>query len=116
VRFIFKEQKMLTAGNIKFNLYSVKNTETKQSAKVSYQLANRHGKNIVIIMAKDFGRVLEKVGLKNVRNDTDIMMDFYQKDSVFIYEDDPVYGWLLDIAIELHRKRLIRLEAKRRKG
>jgi ribonucleotide monophosphatase NagD (HAD superfamily) len=98
---------------IKFNLYSVKNTETKESAKVSYQLANKHGKNIVIIMAKDFGRILEKVGFKNVRNDTDSMADFYQKDSVFIYEDDPVYGRLLDIARELHRKRLIRLEAKR---
>ena len=77
---------------IKFNLYNVTNTTTKQKAKVYYSLDGRiDGRKCVTIRAKGYGNELGQFFKGQVSNNTDMMTDYFDKDTVRLFETDKLY-------------------------
>jgi hypothetical protein len=80
---------------IKFNQFNVQSTVTGEKAKVWYSLDNRFdGRNCVTIYSKDYNRALGRVfaDVGGYKNDTDTQTDYFDKGSVTIYEDSPLYA------------------------
>jgi hypothetical protein len=82
------------AMKVAFHKYYVTNGEVKAKVRYSPNISAFNGKNIISIYAKDYERNLSKI-LPNVRNDSDIMTDYFETDSCTIYEDTPEYTELL---------------------
>lgn len=80
-------------SNIRFLKHKVVNDTTKQSARVWYSLDNRiDGRKCVTIYAKDYGSQLSRVfDSDEVTNRTDTQTDYFDKDSVRLFEDHPLY-------------------------
>ena len=77
---------------IKFNKHNVVNTETKNKVRVRYDLDNHvSGKPVVTIRTKSILDSLRAVFAEGVQNDTDSMVDYYEKDKVNLFEDHPLY-------------------------
>ena len=90
---------------IKFNLYNITDTETKEKVKVNYDLDNHiDGIKRVTIRAKDYGDVLSRF-FEGVANDTDSMTDYFCKDSVQFFEGDAHYAAARATAERLKAKR-----------
>jgi len=78
---------------VKFNKFNVKNTETKESARVHYSLDNRvDGRKCVTIYAKDYDRKLGKILQNEYKNETDSMTDYFDKGNATLFEDSPLYA------------------------
>lgn len=80
-------------SNIRFLKHKVVNDTTEQSARVWYSLDNRiDGRKCVSINAKDYGSQLSKVfDCDEVTNRTDTQTDYFDKDTVRLFEDHPLY-------------------------
>ena len=97
---------------IKFNLYNVTDTETKAKAKVSYSVDSHiSGKPCVTLYAKGYGNELSKF-FSNVCNDSDIMTDYFCKDSVRFFEGDFHYSAARAAAEKLQAKQDAAFEKK----
>lgn len=97
---------------IKFNLYNITDTETKEKAKVFYSVdSHTPGNPSVAIYAKGYGNKLGKF-LAGVRNDTDIMTDYFDKDSVTLFEGDKHYAAARAAAERLQAKQDAAFEKK----
>lgn len=79
---------------IKFNKYNVTNTETKAKARVWYSLDNRvDGRACVTIYHKDYSDALfQTMGSEGYTNNTDSMVDYFDKGHVDLFEDHPLYA------------------------
>ena len=78
---------------IKFNKHNVRNTETNEKARVYYSLDGRiDGRKCVTIRGKDILEDLTKIFPDEVENNTDMMMDYFEKDRVNLFEDHPLYA------------------------
>lgn len=74
---------------VKFNKYNVTDDQGRK-ARVFYAINNRtDGRECVTIYAKDYGDMLGFVG--EVKNNTDIQSDYYEKDKVSIFKGSPLY-------------------------
>lgn len=71
---------------IRFLKFKVVNSETGASCKVWYSanLDETGSVKSIDVTEKNYGHDLEKVGFENVRNETDIMSDYFAKSSVRI--------------------------------
>lgn len=84
---------------IKFNQFNVQDTVSGIKSKVWYSINNRvDGRNCVTLYAKDYdrrglGTIFADIG--GYKNDTDTMTDYFDKGSVTIYEDSPLYAQAL---------------------
>lgn len=77
---------------IKFNKYNVTDLDTKVKAKVFYSLDNRiDGRKCVTLYAKDYTRNLGKI-FKNYVNETNSMIDYFEKGKVVLFEDNTYYA------------------------
>ncbi len=76
---------------IKFNKYHVTDGTTK--ARVSYSLDNRiDGRKVVTMYAKDYDHSLGAIFTAEAENETDSMTDYFETDTVRLFEDHPLYG------------------------
>jgi len=75
---------------IKVRKYFIESEDGKK-VKVHYWLdGRRDGKKCVAICAKEYGNQL--TFLPNVKNNTDIQVDYFEKDVAYIFEDDALYA------------------------
>lgn len=75
-------------------------TDGKNSARVSYSFdPNPNNKSPIRIYAKDYGNQLSKI-FKDVRNDTDIMTDYFDKDKLILNDGDKYYKEAREAAIK----------------
>jgi hypothetical protein len=97
---------------IKFNQYFVTNGKIK--VRVHYSIGNRaDGRNCVTIYSKEYST-------KNFReifgdlavNDSDSMIDYFEKSRATIFEDNPIYPYALERAQYFNKK----IEDRRKKG
>jgi hypothetical protein len=79
---------------IKFNTFNVRNTQTGKSARVHYSLDNRtDGRKCVTIYDRDYGHALAGMFGESVyKNDTDSMTDYFDKGTVRLFENHPLYA------------------------
>jgi hypothetical protein len=76
---------------IKFNKYNVTNGTVK--VRVFYSIDRRcDGRKCVSVNAKDYGRELNALFPGIVKNDSDSMTDYFEKDTVNLFEDHPLYA------------------------
>lgn len=78
---------------IKFNKYNVTNGTLK--ARVHYALDNRiDGRKVVTIYAKDWqsGHALSEMLTEVYENNTDLLSDYYEKGTVRLFENNPLYA------------------------
>jgi hypothetical protein len=83
---------------IKFNQFNVVNSANGAKAKVHYSFQS-YGGDHVTIYDKDYGRDLAKVFADveaEYRNDTDTMTDYFDKGSVVLKPDHPLYAAALE--------------------
>ena len=98
---------------IKFNIHNI--TDGKTTVRVFYSLDNnRNAKPEVTIFAKDYGMQLAKI-FDNVQNDTDIMTDYFDKDTIRLHEGDVGYAEARIAAERAHAAVMVRIEAKQQK-
>ena len=91
---------------VKFNLLNVKNTETGASAKVFYSVNNRRdGRDCVTIYEKSYKGELRKVFPDLYQNNSDGMADYFEKDKVVLFSDNPHYPAALEAVARLEEKR-----------
>ena len=77
---------------IKFNKHNVTNKETKKKCRIFYSLDNRlDGRKCVTIYAKGFMDKLSDVFEEGVKNETDTMTDYFEKDRKNFFEGDEFY-------------------------
>ena len=77
---------------IKFNKYNVVDTVSKIKARVFYSVDNRtDGRKVVTIYAKDYDRKLGEIMPNAYENNTEIMTDYFEKGTVRLFEDHPLY-------------------------
>lgn len=72
-------------------------TDGITKARVAYShmiLAN--GRECVGLYAKDYSDNLGKIFTHEYQNDTDIQTDYFEKGSVYIYTDNPLYTKALE--------------------
>lgn len=80
------------ASKIKFNLHNVVNLETGEKCRVHYSLDNRiDNRKCVTLYAKDYQDDLFSVFPDNAKNDSDSITDYYEKDRINIFEENPHY-------------------------
>lgn len=121
-------------GIIKVNVYNItfkahneenqgKNSRGGKKARVMYWRAYDFDKNGTIrISAKDYGNQLDFLcGIEGTsfKNDSDIMTDYFCKDSVSVYPESPLYGMVKDVLERTEAKQQEKLEkwkAKREKA
>lgn len=86
---------------IKFNKYNVTNTETKEKRRVWYSIGNRiDDREAVTVYAKDYSGSLSFLqNTVDVKNDTDTMTDYFEKDRVVFFKDHPLYAKALEAAL-----------------
>ena len=80
---------------IKFNKHNVRNTETGDKARCHYdfRVQRADGREVVVILAKDYGNQLGKVFADvDVRNETDMQTDYFEKDRVYLFADHPLFA------------------------
>lgn len=78
---------------IKFNKHNVTDTETKAKCRVYYDLDNRiDDRKCVTLYAKDYSGDLFAIFPKDAENDSDLMIDYFEKDQVNLFEDHPEYA------------------------
>ena len=100
---------------IKFNLYNVTDTVTKEKNKVRYSINNRwDGRNCVTIYADGYGSTLMDLFPNDCKNDSDSMTDYFETDKVRLFEEHPLYQAALIAAKERELRREERY--KKRKG
>ncbi len=76
---------------IKFNKFFVTDGTTK--ARINYSLDNRSdGRKVVTLYAKDYLRSLAPMFVNEVENNTDSMTDYFETDTVRLFEDHPLYA------------------------
>lgn len=76
---------------IKFNKYNVTNGAVK--ARVWYSLDNRvDGRKCVTIYAKDYSDALGTLFRDSYENNTDTMTDYFEKGTVRLFQDHPLYA------------------------
>ena len=76
---------------IKFNKYHVTDGTTK--ARVSYSLDNRiDRRKVVTLYAKDYNHSLGAIFTAEAENDTDSMTDYFETDTVRLFENHPLYS------------------------
>jgi hypothetical protein len=83
---------------IKFQKFYVTNGVEK--ARVWYSKSARiDGRPHVTIYAKDYDRALGRIFADGYRNDTDTMTDYFDKGSVVLFDDHPLYSAALSRAV-----------------
>lgn len=76
---------------IKFNQHHVTDGTTK--ARVFYSLDNRtDGRKVVTMYAREYGPGLGKMFAGHVENNSDLMTDYIESDTVRLFEDHPLYA------------------------
>ena len=102
-------------SEVRFLKFKVVNDKLGTSAKVWYSLDNRgDGRKCVQIYAKDYGSKLTKVFADDiVENRTDTMTDYFEKDTVRLFEDHPLYKQAREAVERFNKERDAKYEAKR---
>ena len=80
---------------IKFNQFNVQDTVSGLKCKVWYSIDGRYdGRKCVTLYARDYDRNLGVMfaDIGGYKNDTDSMSDYFDKGSVTVYEDSPLYA------------------------
>lgn len=76
---------------VKFNRYNVTNGTLK--ARVHYALDNRiDGRKVVTIYSRDYSNALGQIISSGYENDTDMMVDHFDKGKVRLFADHPLYA------------------------
>lgn len=76
---------------LKFNMHHITNGVLK--ARVWYALDNRtDGQKVVTIYSKDYGNELGQLFSDEYENRTDTMTDLFDKGTVRLFEDHPLYS------------------------
>lgn len=100
---------------ISFMQYYV--TDGTHKAKCDYSANTlRDGRNVVTIYATTYRRDLRPIFGDATRNDTDTMTDYFCKDSVNLFEDDPLYPAALERVRINEAKRQQRREKREAKS
>ena len=83
--------------NIKFNKFNITNDKIK--ARVHYSLGKiiSDSRDCITIYSKDYNNSLQEI-FKEARNDSDGMIDYFEKSKVRIFSDNPVYKDILKFA------------------
>jgi len=78
--------------SIQINKYFVKNTITGEKVRVHYSFGEiiNDNRDCITVYAKEYGDKLSKV-FSDVKNDSDIMTDYFAKDSVRIFKGDELF-------------------------
>lgn len=75
---------------VKFNRYNVSSNGIKAS--VFYSVDNRtDGRKCVTIYARDYSGNLGKVLADAYQNNTEIMVDYFEKGKAVLFEEHPLY-------------------------
>jgi len=78
---------------IKFNKHNVANTESKEKARVHYNVDNRiDGRKCVTIYAKDYNGALGKIFAAEYVNNSESMTDYFETGKVVLFEDHKLYA------------------------
>jgi hypothetical protein len=89
--------KTLTVHGIKFNKYNVSTVSNKVRVYYSRNVWAKSAPDMPVatinINAKDYGEQLSKIFSK-VRNDTDLMTDYFETDTITYYEGSAMYDEL----------------------
>ena len=100
------------ASVLKFNLYNVTNIQTKAKAKVWYYAGTRlhGGLDFIEVCEASYCRrlpeVLQGTALSSLyENNTDSMIDYFERGSVRVYADHPEYPAILAAMLRLRAKR-----------
>ncbi len=80
-------------NNIKFNKYNVTNGTSKAKVFYSRNISAKNGAKTITIYAKEYGRQLGSM-FADVRNETDLMTDYFDTDKVTFYEGSSNYKTL----------------------
>lgn len=82
---------------IKFNKFNI--TDGKIKARVHYSLGQIIGdsRDCITIYAKDFNNSLQQI-FKNAQNDSNLIIDYFEKSRVRIFNDNPIYQQILKFA------------------
>ncbi len=76
---------------VKFNKFNVTNGTDK--ARVFYSLDGHvSGRKVVTLYAKGYAQGLGKMFAGEVKNASDSTTDYFEKDTVRLFEDHPLYG------------------------
>ena len=79
------------AIGVRFNKHHIAFNGVK--ARMWYSLDNRHdGRKCVTIYAKDYGHALRDIFKEAYENKTDIGTDYFDKGTVRLFEDHPLYA------------------------
>jgi hypothetical protein len=75
---------------IKFFKHYIQNAETGKKCRVSYSLDNRiDGHKCVTLYAKSYNDSM--TGVLDFENNTDMMVDYFEKDRAVLFESHPQY-------------------------
>ena len=92
---------------IKFNLYNVVNTDNGNKARVNYCLDNdiRADRSVTLYGKTVLEDLCGVFGNEEVDNDSDSMTDYYESDSVTLFENSKYYEAAREAAERLKAKR-----------
>jgi len=77
---------------VKFNKYHVVDTVSKIKARCFYSVDNRaDGRKCVTIYARDYTGTLGRIIPSACTNNSDSMTDYFETDTVRLFEDHPLY-------------------------
>ena len=93
---------------IKFNLHNV--TDGVNKAKVWYSYNPQ--KECIIVHAKSYSEDLSAVFPKGVQNNSNMMVDYFEKDRIIFYKNDEFFGKAMEAMHKLEASRKARREKR----